>query len=305
MSDELPTNVVALGVFDGVHIGHKELLRVAEAFCTSQDRRLLAVSFDPHPAKVLAPAKFKGLLTTPHARAKLLLDNGADQVDFINFTQEISQHTPEQFVEKFVVQKWRATHVVVGENFRFGQGASATAQDLFHLGQEFGFRVEVVPLLKDVDAISSSRIRHLISVGQVDSAAKILGRNYELSGQIVTGDQRGREIGFPTANLDCDEDLLIPAPGVYAAIVEIDNQSFPAALSIGNNPTFTGVLATRVEAHLLDVTGLDLYGKRATFAFVKQIRDMVKFDSIDELITAIARDVAEIRLVFKEFGLFE
>jgi riboflavin kinase/FMN adenylyltransferase len=286
---------IALGVFDGVHRGHQLLIEQARAIADANNESLLAVSFAPHPAQILAPEHFLGLLSTAETRRELLLAAGADEVDFVAFDTQLAEYRAEQFASEFIVEKWRGTHVVVGQNFRFGTGARAGVNELAALGLELGFSVSVVALLEDQSAVSSSRIRKLLREGQVDEANSLLGRLYEIRGKIVRGHQRGRELGFPTANLETPTDLLIPGDGVYAAWVEIDASSFPAAVSIGTNPTFDDVLATRVEGYLLDQSDLDLYGKIATFRFVAQIRPMRKFADLSELIAAMTQDVAQTR----------
>lgn len=286
---------IALGVFDGVHRGHQLLIEQARAIADANNESLLAVSFAPHPAQILAPEHFLGLLSTAETRRELLLAAGADEVDFVAFDTQLAEYRAEQFASEFIVEKWRGTHVVVGQNFRFGTGARAGVNELAALGLELGFSVSVVALLEDQSAVSSSRIRKLLREGQVDEANSLLGRLYEIRGEIVRGHQRGRELGFPTANLETPTDLLIPGDGVYAAWVEIDASSFPAAVSIGTNPTFDDVLATRVEGYLLDQSDLDLYGKIATFRFVAQIRPMRKFADLSELIAAMTQDVAQTR----------
>ncbi|MCX6404800.1 MAG: bifunctional riboflavin kinase/FAD synthetase [Actinobacteria bacterium] len=287
--------VVTVGVFDGVHQGHLALLGEARRIADDRGARLVAASFDPHPASVLRAAEFLGLLTLPTYRAKLLKAAGVDAVEFLEFNDNLRRLTPDEFVDEILVTQLEADVIVVGSNFRFGNKASGDVSVLQALATKFGFEVEVVSLKGDTSAWSSTRIRKEILSGDVESARKLLGRPHRLSGEVIYGDQRGRELGFPTANLSVVPGLVIPADGVYSGLLTTADEVLPAAISIGTNPTFADVVTRRVEAYVLDRTDLKLYGQQIDLDFLCHIRGMQAFSSIDDLIVAMNADVATAR----------
>jgi len=293
--------VVTVGVFDGVHAGHLALLGEARRIADSRGARLVAASFDPHPASVLRAGDFLGLLTSPSYRTKLLKAAGVDAVEFLEFNDNLRRLTPDEFVDEILVSQLQADVIVVGSNFRFGNKAAGDVSVLQALATKFGFEVEVVPLKGDTSAWSSTRIRKEILAGDVAAARKLLGRPHRLSGEVIYGDQRGRELGFPTANLSVAHGVIIPADGVYAGLLTTNDEVLPAAISIGTNPTFADVLTRRVEAYVLDRTDLKLYGQQIDLDFLGHIRGMQAFSSVDELIVAMNADVATARGQIDDF----
>ena len=283
--------VVVVGVFDGVHRGHSALIEQARIIADARNAILLAASFDPHPAAVLRADDFLGLLTLPNYRAKLLKDAGADIVEFLQFDDEMRRLTPDEFVDDILVNRFLADVVVVGSNFRFGNKAAGDVSVLESLATKFGFEVEVVALKGEDQVWSSTAVRKQIIAGEVGSARELLGRPHRLTGEVIYGDQRGRELGFPTANLSVANGLLIPADGVYSGLMTTNDEVLPAAISIGTNPTFAGITTRRVEAYALDRTDLKLYGQQVDLDFLELIRPMQAFSSVPELILAMNSDV--------------
>lgn len=300
-SNTAKPTVVAIGVFDGVHAGHKYLISKAKEIANNLDGTLTVASFNPHPVSVLRPESFLGLITAPNYRSELLKSAGADRVEFIDFTREVSQMTPDEFVDVVVIGQLKANTVVVGKNFRFGAKASGDVETLQILASKFGFEVEVINLAGDSNTWSSTRIRNHLLAGEVKSARELLGRPHRLTGEVVYGDQRGRELGYPTANLDVAHSLIIPADGVYSALLITKDEVFPAAVSIGTNPTFDGVIGRRVEAYVLDRTDLDLYGQIVDIDLLDFVRPMVAFDGIEPLLVAMANDIEVTRGQINDF----
>ena len=292
-------SVVSIGVFDGVHRGHREILDRAVRAAQAADAKSVVVTFDPHPAKVVGrPVPL--MLGSLHDRARRLAEVGIDGMLVLPFTREISQWAAEEFVQWLLVERLHAVEVVVGENFRFGHKQAGDVTLLAQMGEQYGFTVDAVPLLGaqpsdgDDTAMSSTWIRERLAAGDVAAAARGLGRRYVVDGPVVRGNGRGRPMGYPTANVEVHEDVAVPADGVYAGwLIRADRSRFPAAISIGTNPTFDGT-ERRVEAYALDVD-LDLYGEHVAVEFGEWLRGMVRFDSIDELITQMGRDVDEVR----------
>jgi len=288
--------VVAIGNFDGVHLGHREVLAAARA--TRPGAPLVAVTFWPHPMVVLRPDAAPELLCDLAERIDLLRHAGADEVRVVEFTRRVADWSPQEFVEH-VLAPLHPAKVVVGENFRFGRGALGTVDTLRELGAGT-FEVVVLPLVSDVAALSSTRVRHSLAVGDVEAAAGVLGRPFRYTGIVVMGDQRGRTLGYPTANLTVPEGHACPADGVYAGwltcLEKTDAEPMPAAISVGTNPTFDGV-ERRVETYVLDVEDLELYGCRIGVDFITRLRGQVKFDSLDDLIVQMDADVAAAREV--------
>jgi len=294
--------VVALGNFDGVHLGHQEVMRRAVREGRRRGMKVVAATFHPHPRAVLGAGDPPKLLTPVQLRSELLLGLGADEVWVIPFDAWLSRKTPEQFVRDVLVGEGDAGVVVVGENFRFGYRAAGDFDDLLRLMREVGgTAVEVRVRGAGMEGgISSTRIRVLISEGEVTEAAGLLGRPYVLRGEVVVGDKRGRTIGFPTANVVPDADAVVPARGVYAGFVRVGKEEYAACTNVGVAPTF-GRAESRVEAHLLDFEG-DLYGSVVDVSFVGRIREERRFSGIDELTGQIRRDVEEARLIIDGDG---
>jgi riboflavin kinase / FMN adenylyltransferase len=294
--------VVALGNFDGVHLGHQEVLRRAVEEGRWRDMKVVAATFHPHPRAVLGAGDPPKLLTPLGLRSEMLLRYGADDVWVIPFDVALSRKTPEQFVKDVLIGEGRAGVVVVGENFRFGHKAAGHFGDLLRLMREAGGTAVGVKVRGGgmEGGISSTRIRALVSGGDVTEAAGLLGRPYMLRGEVVVGDRRGRSIGFPTANVLPDTDAVIPARGVYAGFLRFGEKEYAACTNVGVAPTF-GRAESRVEAYLLDFEG-DLYGRVVDVSFLKRIREERRFSGVDELIGQIRRDVEEARIIAGGLG---
>ena len=292
--------VVALGNFDGVHLGHQEVLRRAVEEGRRRGMKVVAATFHPHPRAVLGAGDPPKLLTPLALRCEMLLAYGADEVWVIPFDAALSKKTPVQFVRDVLIREGRAGVVVVGENFRFGHKAAGEFRDLLRIMREVGGTAVGVRVHGVDGGISSTCIRALISGGEVTEAAGLLGRPYVLRGEVVVGDKRGRSIGFPTANVMPDTDAVIPARGVYAGFVRFGEEEYAACTNVGVAPTF-GRTESRVEAYLLDFEG-DLYGRVVDVGFVKRIREERRFSGVDELIGQIRRDVEEARIIAGGLG---
>lgn len=285
------SKVVAIGIFDGVHAGHQQIIASAK-----HHGEVTMITFDPHPVSVVAPDRTPSLLLPLADRIKLLKEAGATSVEVIKFTKEFSQLTADQFIEEILVGRFAAEHVVIGENFNFGFKAQGTPKYLAEVGPKYGFGVTVVKLEENRGStISSTRIRSLIIDGQVERANELLTRNFYLTGPVVHGEKRGREIGYPTANIGLDPLATIPADGVYAGWLTVGEDRWPAAISIGTNPTFPGVRGRQVEAYALDQIDLDLYDKAAKLEFGFRLRDTLKFDGLDPLLAQMKKDCDKAR----------
>jgi riboflavin kinase/FMN adenylyltransferase len=287
-------SAITIGVFDGVHRGHQEIIGHTVKRARDLGVQSVVVTFDPHPAEVVRPGSHPAVLTEPARKAELIEALGADVLCVIPFTPEFSRLPAEQFVHDVLVEHLHAALVVVGENFRFGHKAAGDEALLARLGRTFGFGVEDAPLVSSNGTVfSSTYIRACVDAGDVAAAAFALGRPHRVEGVVVRGDQRGRELGFPTANLLCGPHAAIPADGVYAAWLVRRRERVMAAASIGTNPTFSG-RERRVEAYALDFDG-DLYGERLSLDFVAHLREMRTYDGIEPLVAQIHQDVADTR----------
>lgn len=284
-------SIVVIGNFDGVHKGHQQILNRAKEI--AGEEKIVALTFDPHPVSIFAPERTPTLLTILSDKIELLKIHNADQVAVIKFTKEFAEMAPEEFVNKVLVEQLKATTVIVGQNFTYGFKAAGNVQSL---AQHTEFETIVLDLQSNAElAISSTRIRTAITNGDVESAREMLTRPHRLDGIVVHGEKRGREIGYPTANLGNIEGQTIPADGVYAGWLTVGIDRWPAAISIGTNPTFEGVRGRQVEAYALDQVGLDLYTKPATIEFGWRLRDTLKFDGLEPLLEQMAKDCAEAR----------
>lgn len=285
--------VVVIGNFDGVHAGHAGVLRTAQE--TAPGLPLVVVTFWPHPMTVLRPDRAPALICDLDERIRLLKEAGADEVRVVEFTSRVASWSPAHFVE-FTLLPLRPAVVVVGENFRFGHRAAGTVDTLRELGKG-QFEVVALPLLNEGEtSLSSTRVRTALEAGDVAEAARVLGRPFRFSGTVVLGDQRGRTLGYPTANLTVPAGQACPADGVYAGwLTRLDtDERFPAAISVGTNPTFDGV-ERRVETYVLDRDDLQLYGVRIGVDFVAHLRGQIRFDSLDALLDQMSRDVTATR----------
>jgi riboflavin kinase / FMN adenylyltransferase len=272
------TRRVAIGTFDGVHLGHREVIAGADTVLT----------FEPHPLSVIRPEALPKLLTTFGVKRDLVAGLGVEELVVIPFDRDFSEKSAEQFVEEVLVENLRAEYVAVGENFRFGKRARGDAD---FLSSRPEFETRVVPLVEvEGETVSSSRIRALVAAGEMDRAARFLGGPFLFEGEVVTGDRRGRTLGMPTANIVPDPALACPGHGVYAAWAH----GHPAAVNVGVRPQFDTGRELLVEAYLLDFSG-DLYGETLRIAFLEQLRGEKRFDSVDELVAQMRRDVDRTR----------
>jgi riboflavin kinase/FMN adenylyltransferase len=284
--------VACIGVFDGVHRGHQALVALARSRADLAGLPLVAITFDPHPMEVVRPGEAPTSLATLAQRIELLHDAGADDVQVIAFDEHVAAMTPEEFVHRVLVERLHVREVVVGQNFRFGHRAAGTIDTLTTEGDRHGFRAIAAPLVGDgAHRWSSTGIRALIADGDVAAADLALGRPASMDGVVVHGDHRGRELGYPTANLEWSGRPTIPADGVYAGYLSVPGERWTAAVSVGTNPQFDGH-ERRVEAYALTQTDPDLYGSWARVEFVERLRAQQRFESLEDLTAQMARDVA-------------
>lgn len=300
--DEVPADlapsVVTIGVFDGVHRGHHVILAKARETADELGKPLVVVTFDPHPAEVVRPGTQPAMLMTLEERIRLLRGAGADEVLVLHFSTSLSRLTPAEFVGEVIVDRLHAVAVVVGANFRFGHRALGTVATLTDLGHAHGFQVIGVALVGDGDVRwSSTYVRQCVAEGDTHAAGDVLGRPHRVEGVVVHGDHRGRELGYPTANLELPAHTAIPADGIYAGwLVRPSGDRLPSAISIGTNPTFDGV-DRRVEAYCIDLVGLDLYGEHVALEFGPRLRDTLRFDGVDALLVQMTLDVDQARTI--------
>lgn len=298
-------SVVAIGKFDGVHSGHRAVIDRARVAAMDDGARVVAVTFDRNPLALLRPDRCPEPLVSVEQKIALLAEAGVDAVLVLRFDEELAALAPEEFAQRILVDALHAVCVMVGVDFRFGRGGAGDPAFLTTFGETHGFTVDVVG---DVQGggrrVSSTWVREMLSAGQVEDAARLLGRPHAVRAEVVHGLKRGRELGYPTANLSTDAEGFIPADGVYAGWL-IDEGTdagrvraatrYPAAVSVGTNPTFDDVPQRQVEAYVLDETGLDLYGHTVQVQFTARIRGMVRFEGIEALIERMDADVAEVR----------
>jgi riboflavin kinase/FMN adenylyltransferase len=273
---------VAVGEFDGVHLGHREVIRGADTVLT----------FEPHPRQVVAPEAAPKLLTSLERKIELIASLGVEELVVIPFDRAFSKVTAEEFVDRVLVESLQATEVSVGENFRFGNRAKG---DVNLLAADDRFATRVAPLVEvEGEIVSSSHIRGLVAAGEVDVAARFLGAPFQLQGTVVVGDRRGRELGFPTANLVPDERFVYPGHGVYACVAEVNGDERPAAVSIGVRPTFVTGRGMLVEAFLLDFDA-DIYSAQLRLDFLQRLRGEKRFETVEALIEQMHSDVEQTR----------
>jgi riboflavin kinase/FMN adenylyltransferase len=288
-------SVVCIGVFDGVHIGHQALIARGRELADELNCQLAVITFNPHPGRVLRPDGAPAELGSLADRIDWIKNAGADEVIVMPFTPTLATTSPREFAHLALREQTHALAVVVGENFTFGAGAAGSVATLAELGAEMGFVADSLMVADGQENVSSTRIRRLLSQdGNVSEAARLLGREYFMRGIVVHGDARGRELGYPTANLAWSADVVVPADGVYAGWLNAQGDRLPAAISVGTNPQFHGVEA-RVEAFVIDREGLDLYGQRVAVEFGERLRGQETFDSTEDFVAQMARDVAAAR----------
>ena len=283
--------VLAVGIFDGVHAGHQQIIATAKHL-----GEVTVMTFDPHPTSVVAPERTPSQLISVKDRIELLKQAGATYVEVVNFNKDFSQLSPDQFIEDVLLGRFKAEHVVIGENFNFGFKAQGSPKYLSEVGPKYGFGVSIVKLQEERGStISSTRIRSLILDGEIERANELLTRRFYLKGPVVHGEKRGREIGYPTANLGLTPLATIPADGVYAGWLSVGESRWAAAISIGTNPTFPGARGRQVEAYAIDQLGLDLYDQEAKIEFGFRLRDTLKFDGLAPLLEQMKKDCDQAR----------
>jgi len=305
--DDVPADwggsVATIGVFDGVHRGHQRIVERAAEIARTKNLPLVVLTFDPHPDEVIRPGSHPAVLASAHRQAELLAALGADAICTLPFSLEFSRLSPDEFVRVVLSERLHATAVVVGENFSFGYRAAGDVPLLAQLGEKYDFTAEGVPLLVvDGVTISSTYIRERLAAGDVEGAAAALGRPHRVEGVVVRGHLRGRALGFPTANLETPPHTATPADGVYAgwlASLDLDGSEtgrWPAAISVGTNPTF-GEGERTVEAYALDRDDLDLYGTHAVIDFAARLRGNERFGTVDALVAQMRVDVDRARFM--------
>ena len=289
--------VVALGNFDGVHVGHQILFKKAAEIASEKKGTAIAFTFEPHPLKVIAPEKVPPLLTHFHKKMELIEACNIDSVICADFTRQFADQRPRDFSENILKGKIGAKEVVVGFDYAFGRGREGTIPYLKKMGEEFGFVVHVVePFQLDGLTVSSSHVRELIEAGNMESARKFLGRHYSIVGPVISGHKTGQAIGFPTANIDTSK-VQIPGTGVYAVRMIYQNNSFDAVANIGFNPTFHRDRLS-VEVHIFDFNQV-IYGKEVEVEFISRIRSEIEFKSKDELVVQIKKDIKTAKVLLE------
>lgn len=292
-------SAVTIGKFDGVHIGHREV--VSQLRARSKGRRVVVVTFDRHPLELFDPARAPQPILSIPQKVEALLDAGADRVVVLPFTAEFAAMSPDEFIDEVLLAGVSASLILVGSDFRFGVKGSGNIETLIARGATAGF--EVITLahvcVDGETKVSSSTIRDALRAGDVEVATKLLGRPHRVRGLVVHGHQRGRVLGYPTVNLEENNEGMVPRPGVYAGLVRVHGQDFLAGISVGKNPTFTDVTRDQVEAHALDAD-FDAYGSIAEVGFTQWIRDIESFASVDELIAALHKDFSDIRALIAD-----
>ncbi len=295
-------SIVTVGTFDGVHRGHWEVLREIVRRADRTGRRSVLATFHPHPLRVVRPADAPPLLSTPAEKREILAESGLEYAVFLPFTPTLRQYPARRFVEEILIGRLRMEELVIGYDHGFGRGREGGVGTLREIGAELGFDVDVVEAVgTGGEAVSSSRIRRLLAAGEVEDAARLLGRPYSLEGTVVQGERKGRELGFPTANVRVDDpEKMLPADGVYAARGWVRGERLPGLLHLGPRPTFEGFGPT-VELHLLDWSG-DVYGERVRVELVRRLRGIEKFASVEALVDAMRGDAREGRRVLGMAG---
>ena len=295
-----PRRVVAIGTFDGVHLGHQAVIRRALELAAERRLAAMTLTFEPQPIAVLRPELRPAVLTPIGLKGQLIERLGVDELLVVPFTKAFSRIRAERFAEMLVSAPVGAEAVVVGENFRFGHGGAGTVEMLTQFGRSRGLHVESPSTVTSPDGkpISSTRIRRLVATGQVAEVIPLLARPHSVEGVVVPGEQRGRGMGIPTANLEVPADVALPSRGVYAGRAVLDSGRGPAAINIGVAPTFTSDeprAAMRIEAFLLDHDGSDIYGRTMRIEFLERLRDERRFDSAEALVAQITRDIERTR----------
>ena len=294
--------VLALGNFDGLHRGHLKIIERVRRGAAEHGGTPMAMTFDPHPSRVVRPDKAPPLLMTKEQRLEAFERAGISAVAVVRFTAELSQWDPEMFVRTVLVEWLRVSDVWVGANFLFGHGRSGNFSTLRTLGQRYGFRADKIdPVRYKEFVVSSTRVRRLVSEGRMDEAGALLGHQFYIDGRVVPGAHRGKALGFPTANLETENELL-PPNGVYATMTTIDGIVHPSITNVGVRPTFGDTAKTTIEAYVLEYDG-DLYGRQVRLGFVQRLRDERKFDDVDALRAQIEADRRRAERLFAQLSV--
>ena len=295
--------VVTVGTFDGVHRGHRAVLEEIRSRAVATDRRAVLLTFHPHPLRIIRPQAAPRLLTTPIEKKEILAETGLDYAVFLRFTLALSRYEPRRFVEEILIGRLGVEELVIGHDHGFGRGRSGDPGLLGEIGRDLGFDVDVVdPVVIGDDAVSSSLIREAVTTGRLELARQGLGRPYSLRGFVVKGDGRGKDLGFPTANLSIGaSDKLLPPSGIYAVTGTLRSGTFQGALHLGPRPTFQGSPPT-VELHLLDFSN-DVYGEEVRVDFIQFLRPIHAFESVGALVRQMELDVIEVREVLRKDAL--
>lgn len=290
---------IALGNFDGVHLGHQKIINDLYEKAKKNNALAVAFIFDPHPAQVLAPSKAPKLLVNSHCKADLLRKMNLDLLIYHSFNLEISRWSPEEFVKEILVDTLAAKEIYIGFNYNFGYKGEGDADLLKELGKQYGFSVNVIPpVMLEEQIISSSLVRQALQDGDIKLSRRMLGRHPYLEGKVISGESRGKKLGFPTANLYLDADLHIPGKGVYAAVAYSNGKKYKAVVNIGQKPTFHNEHPISLETHILNFD-IDIYGETLRINFIEKIRDEKKFNSIDELIKEIKQDIITAEMIIE------
>jgi len=294
----IPYPVMAIGNFDGVHVGHQTLFRKAAELALAREGTSIAFTFEPHPLKIIAPEKVPPLLTHFHKKMELIESCGINLVICADFTRQFADQQPRDFSKNILFEKIGVKEIVVGFDYAFGRGREGTIPYLKKMGEEFGFQVHVVePFKLNGHTVSSSHVRELIESGQVEMASQFLGRDYSITGPVISGYKTGQAIGFPTANIDTSK-VQIPGTGVYAVRVVYENKSYDAVANIGFNPTFHRDRLS-VEVHIFDFNQI-IYRKEIEVQFVARIRSEIEFKSADDLVVQISQDIENTRKILEK-----
>ena len=294
--------VLALGNFDGMHRGHLKIIERVRRVAEERGATAVAMTFDPHPSKIVRPDKAPPLLMTNQQKLEALARAGMHGVAIVRFTAELAQWDPETFVRTVLVEWLHVAEVWVGANFLFGHDRAGTFSMLRSLGARYGFRAEKIDPVRYKDfVVSSTRIRRLITEGRADEAGALLGHHYTIDGTVIEGQKRGRSLGFPTANI-CTDNELVPPRGVYATIAMVNGVAYQSMTNIGTRPTFEAGDENVIETHLIDMDQ-DLYGARLRLGFVQRVRDERKFDELNGLKAQIEADRAYTKDLFDRMGL--
>lgn len=294
----IPYPVMAIGNFDGVHVGHQTLFRKTAELALEHEGTAIAFTFEPHPLKIIAPEKVPPMLTHFHKKMELMGSFGIDLVICADFTRKFADQQPRDFSKNILFEKIGVKEIVVGFDYAFGRGREGTIPYLKKMGEEFGFRVHVVePFQLDGQTVSSSHVRELIEAGQVETASQFLGRDYSIIGPVVAGYKTGETIGFPTANIDTSK-VQIPGTGVYAVRVVYKKNSYDAVANIGFNPTFNRDRLS-VEVHIFDFNQV-IYSHEIEVKFVARIRSEITFKSADDLVVQINQDIEKTKSILEK-----